>query len=147
MQKLATAIVEIIEAMASNFYNGTGDRRILIKQARVQQLEASSSSTTIHEKLDVLAKKMETLMKIHIQMMKLTLTSPICDQYWERGHIGGDCPFAKAMEEVNYARHSIRNNYNPYSNTSNLGWEDHPNLSQGKQKNQSVYKHPSKIKG
>jgi len=36
MQKLATAIVEIIEAMASNFYNGTGDRRILIKQARVQ---------------------------------------------------------------------------------------------------------------
>ena len=69
VHKLTNVAVEIIEAMASNACKNTGDRRILKRPIGVHQVEASSSNTTIHQKLDVLAKHIETLMKALIQMM------------------------------------------------------------------------------
>ena len=57
MHKLTNATVEIIEAMVSNAYNGIRG---------VHLVEASSSSIAIHQKLDVLAKQMETLTKAQI---------------------------------------------------------------------------------
>lgn len=69
MHKLTNATVEIIEAMVSNAYNGIRGKMILKKPTRVHQVKVSSSNTTIHQKLDVLAKHIETLMKALIQMM------------------------------------------------------------------------------
>ena len=66
MHKLTNATVEIIEAMVSNAYNGIGDTRILKRPTGVHLVEASSSSIAIHQKLDVLAKQMETLTKAQI---------------------------------------------------------------------------------
>ena len=38
-----------------------------------------------------------------------------------------------SVEQVNTAGHAPapRNSYDPYSNTYNLGWRDHPNFSYG----------------
>lgn len=55
MHKLTNATVEIIEAMVSNAYNGIRGKMILKKPTRVHQVKVSSSNTTIHQKLDVLA--------------------------------------------------------------------------------------------
>lgn len=85
MHKMTNTTMEIIEAMASNVYNDARDKRILKRHTGVFQVEVNLSSTTIHQKLDVLAKQMETLMKGQIEMMALAPPPPICDQYGEIG--------------------------------------------------------------
>lgn len=62
MHKLTNATVEIIEAMASNAYNGVGDRIILRRSSGVHQVEANSSSSSLEQKIDMLAKQMEIRM-------------------------------------------------------------------------------------
>ena len=82
---MTNATMKIIEAMVSNAYNGIRGKMILKKPTRVHQVKVSSSNTTIHQKLDVLAKQMETLMKGQIEMMALAPPPHICDQYGEIG--------------------------------------------------------------
>jgi len=56
VHKMTNATMKIIEAMVSNAYNGIRGKMILKKPTRVHQVKVSSSNTTIHQKLDVLAK-------------------------------------------------------------------------------------------
>lgn len=63
MHKLIDVVVKIIEAMASNVYNGVGDRRILKRPTEVHLVEANPSSSFLEQKMYVLTKKIETLMK------------------------------------------------------------------------------------
>jgi len=47
MHKLIDASIKIIEAMASNAYNGMGDRRILRRSSKVHQVKANSSGSSL----------------------------------------------------------------------------------------------------
>ncbi|KAG5026110.1 hypothetical protein JHK86_022024 [Glycine max] len=49
MHKLTDASIKIIEAMASNAYNGMGDRRILRRSSRVHQVKANSSGLPLNK--------------------------------------------------------------------------------------------------
>lgn len=83
---MTNATMKIIEAMVSNAYNGIRGKMILKKPTRVHQVKVSSSNTTIHQKLDVLAKQMETLMKAQIQMMTNVPPPLVCNQCGETCH-------------------------------------------------------------
>jgi len=73
MHKLTNATVEIIEAMASNAYNGMGDKR----SSRVHQVKADSSIFSLEQKMDMLVKHMEIVMKAQVQMMTPMSQNPI----------------------------------------------------------------------
>lgn len=60
MHKLTDATIEIIEVMASNAYNGVGNRRILKRPTRVHQVVTDPSSSSVEQKMDMLTKRMET---------------------------------------------------------------------------------------
>ena len=54
-------------------------------------------------------------------------------------HLPDHCPLYAAQESVNYMGKFPNSNNNPYSNTYNPGWRNHPNFSwsQGQQLNQN----------
>ena len=55
MHKLTDATIEIIEVMASNAYNGVGNRRILKRPTGVHQVVTDPSSSSVEQKMDMLA--------------------------------------------------------------------------------------------
>jgi len=59
MHKMTNPIVEIIKAT----YNGVRDRRILRTPTGVHQVEANPSSSSLEQKINMLTKQKETLMK------------------------------------------------------------------------------------
>src|SRR5262249_16080952 len=64
----------------------------------------------------------------------------MCDLCGTPGHKSVECqagnPFAQPMEQVDYAGNFQRpQQNNPYSNTYNPGWRNHPNFSWSNQQN------------
>ncbi|KAL0448856.1 UNVERIFIED_CONTAM: hypothetical protein Slati_1442000 [Sesamum latifolium] len=47
------------------------------------------------------------------------------------GHLSQDCQVVpnSINEDANFVSHGGMSNFNPYSNTYNLGWSNHPNFS------------------
>ena len=68
MHKMTTATMKIIEAMVSNAYNGIRGKMILKKPTRVHQVEVNSSSLAFNQKLDILTKLMETLIRLKLRV-------------------------------------------------------------------------------
>ena len=66
------------------------------------------------------------------------VTPIVCDQC-EDVHLPDHCPLYMASESVNYMGKFQNPNNNPYSNTYNPGWRNHPNFkwSQGQAVNPS----------
>lgn len=57
---------------------------------------------------------------------------PKCKHCWEN-HESADCnvasAFAQLVEKVNYMQNLYRQQNNPYSNSYNPDWKNHPNFS------------------
>lgn len=63
MHKMTDVAVEIIEVVTSNANNDVSDRRILKRSYEVHQVEANSSSSFLEQKMDMLDKQIEPMIK------------------------------------------------------------------------------------
>ncbi|XP_050217648.1 uncharacterized protein LOC126668500 [Mercurialis annua] len=108
---------DLIETIAANNY----ERSSIEKPVGVHEVEAISA---LHAKVEALTKKIEKLAMI------LQITCGLCGG----NHAMEDCSMSNAhvvqgMEQANYVANQGRGRNNPYSNTYNPGWKNHPNFS------------------
>ena len=101
------------------------------KPAGVHQVESHKS---LKMKLETITKQLETLMKAHSQPTQQP--PPTCEQCGQTGHDSTDCTIGVFFtqpqeEEANFVGNSNQSGHDPYSNTYNPGWKDHPALSWG----------------
>ena len=72
-------------------------------------------------------------MSINALSSMAPMNNPVCEVCGIQGHYGNDCQYNAQnpqnfqMEQANVFQQ--RQQYNPYSNTYNPGWKDHPNFS------------------
>ncbi|XP_050233798.1 uncharacterized protein LOC126682206 [Mercurialis annua] len=106
----------LIETMAANNY----ERSSIRKPVGVHEVEAISA---LDAKVEALTKKIDKLAIPQI-------TCCLCGG----NHVMEDCSMNNAhvvqgMEQANYVANQGRGQNNPYSNTYNPGWKNHPNFS------------------
>ena len=123
MTKTATEAFELLETMASNNYQWPSERMNL-KPAGVLEVDAMALLTA---QISNLTKKVDSLSVNAIN----TSTNFGCE-FCAGPHPSSECtignPFASA-EQVNQVGEINRQRNNPYSNTYNPGWRNHPNFS------------------
>ncbi|XP_071924728.1 uncharacterized protein [Coffea arabica] len=114
---------ELIEGMAENSQQ-FGSRED-IPTRRVNEVETSS----IQQQISELTSFVRQLAVGSASQAK------VCGVCTAVGHPTEMCPLVQeeTAEQVNMAGHvpALRKQYDPYSNTYNPGWRDHPNLSYG----------------
>jgi len=82
-----------------------------------------SSLDHVHAKVDSLVQKLDNL--IIPPATIVAVVTPNCELCGNPGHTAPECQILAgvAIDQVNYAQG------NPYSNTYNPGWKNHPNFS------------------
>ncbi|XP_058742467.1 uncharacterized protein LOC131614954 [Vicia villosa] len=118
----------LIESMAQNHYQWGSER------ARSEKTSGEKSSTKsgmyeissldrVNAKVDALTQKIENLTIEPVAAV--AVVSPNCEICGMSGHAAPECQLLAGVspEPVNYAQG------NPYSNTYNPGWKNHPNFS------------------
>lgn len=118
----------VAEITADSAQWATNDRH-LKKPAGMYKVNAE---TNFEIKLDAISKQIETLMKAQAQP---ALVVPSTDERLQtiEEFIKAQGRSSPLTEEANYIHNSNRNQNDPYSNTYNQGWRNHPNLSWGGQ--------------
>ncbi|KAJ4718833.1 DNA-directed DNA polymerase [Melia azedarach] len=120
---------ELLEEMAANAFQWPSERLTPKKASGVHEVDNISALTaqlaTLNKQLGVM-----TAQSIHIPQVVCELCSG--------NHPSTDCqvgnPFApSSSEQVSYVGNYNQQNNNPYSNTYNQGWRNHPNFSWRKQ--------------
>ncbi|XP_010247673.1 PREDICTED: uncharacterized protein LOC104590650 [Nelumbo nucifera] len=121
VNKTPTQARELISNMAANAQQ-FGNRQKPIPR-RVNEVSTSS----IDQRLDTLTSLVEKLVVGHAQQIK---TCGICSTM---GHPTDMCPKLQdePYEQANAVGGFPQRRYDPYLNTYNPGWRDHPNLSYG----------------
>ncbi|XP_073124801.1 uncharacterized protein [Henckelia pumila] len=121
MRKTPEEAYELLEDIASHTYQLQSDRNIPKRPAGVHQID---EFTAISGQLEALNKKINRMSVIAMQVQ--TITCYLCGG----NHHSTECqvgnPFQPA-ENANYVGNRPPNN--PYSNTYNPGWKNHPNFS------------------
>nr|XP_027099241.1 uncharacterized protein LOC113718540 [Coffea arabica] len=117
----------LIESMAKN--SQQFDFRERNPTRRVNEVEASSIQQSIQQQLSKLTSFVRQLAVGNVHQVK---AYGICTNV---GHPTDSCPMLQkdGAEQVNMAGGvpAPRRQYDPYSNTYNPGWRDHPNFSYG----------------
>ncbi|XP_027166240.1 uncharacterized protein LOC113766227 [Coffea eugenioides] len=121
VNKTPRAAWELIEGMTENSQQfGTRED---VSLRKVNEVETSS----IQQQLTELTSFVRQLAIGNASQAK------VCGVCTGMGHSTDMCPMIqeKSMEQVNMTGHAPapRNQYDPYSNTCNPGWRDHPNFS------------------
>ncbi|XP_058725740.1 uncharacterized protein LOC131597035 [Vicia villosa] len=118
----------LIESMAQNHYQWGSERAQSEKTFGKKSLAKSgmyeiSSLDRVNAKVDALTQKIENLTIAPVATV--AAVSPNCEICGTSGHAAPECQLLAGVspEPVNYAQG------NPYSNTYNLGWKNHPNFS------------------
>ncbi|XP_038697981.1 uncharacterized protein LOC119995539 [Tripterygium wilfordii] len=123
MNKTSNEAFQIFETLSENsqqFSTGgrQGSRSRSVYEVNVRD-GSSSQITAIENKLDML---MKTILPI-----RQATQSEVCAKCFNIDHTTETCHmYSTELEQANYA--AQRSRYNPYSNTYNPGWHDHPNL-------------------
>ena len=123
MSKTHEAAYELLEELASNNYQWPTERTMPRKIAGVLELDSITS----------LAAQMATLSQ---QLSKMNVnaiqTNVVCD-HCAGNHSSVDCQMGNPSAQSSYGRANYVSNFqrqnNPYSNTYNPGWRNHPNFS------------------
>ena len=127
MSKTPEDAYNLLETMASNNYQWHGERSAPKKAAGMHEVD---SWNLLNAKIDMLTKKLEASAKV---------TNPMAVYSCE--YCGGGHPTLKfqgqpygysqntSIEQLNALNNFQRNQWNPYSNTYNSGWRNHPNFS------------------
>ncbi|KAL5554822.1 hypothetical protein UlMin_042223 [Ulmus minor] len=118
---------ELLEIMAENNNQWHSERVTTKRPATVHEIDSvnalSAQVAVLSRKMDSLSSKLESKPTVE------------CDLYGGN-HASIECqvgnPFASPnAEQANYVSNFQRPQHNPYSNTYNPGWRNHPNLSWG----------------
>jgi len=119
MVKTTNDAYALLDEIASNSYQWGSDRATA-KKADIYEVEAL---TAIQAQIAALSKKLDT------QTVNAVATPSPCN-VCGGPHNNGDCSNWQ-QEQVNYMGNNNMQNNNPYSNTYNAGWRNHPNLGWG----------------
>ncbi|KAF7841444.1 uncharacterized protein G2W53_003742 [Senna tora] len=121
MAKLVKEAYSLLETMAANNFQWHSDRNASVKSMENQNNE---TLVTLTATIVDLANKVEGL-SVQKPAHIVNAIMPRCEHCGE-GHITDQCPLA--FESVQFLANRNANN-NPYSNTYNPGWRNHPNFS------------------
>ncbi|CAJ2674991.1 unnamed protein product [Trifolium pratense] len=130
--KNQTQARELIESMAQNEYRVQNDRGAKKKPGMLEldtQTALLAQSTLMNSQMAAMLKHFTNTPNSQAQVMAAQdLKCDFCGQ----GHANGEC-FPEGSEEAKYLANFKRSNpnHNPYSNTYNPGWRDHPNFGWG----------------
>ncbi|KAJ4724584.1 DNA-directed DNA polymerase [Melia azedarach] len=125
MGKSIDEAYDLLEEMAANAFQWPSERLTLKKASGVHEVDNLSALTaqlaTLNKQLGVM-----TAQSIHIPQVVCELCNG--------NHPSTDCqvgnPFApSSSEQMSYVGNYNQQNNNPYSNTYNQGWRNHPNFS------------------
>lgn len=134
MGKTEAEAYNLLEEMASNSYQWPSERSIP-KKAGIHEIDVISALTT---QISTLSKQLGTLNVNAIQSTNLSC------EFCAGNHHSNECAaasqFAPAPEQVNQVADFNRQRNNPYSNTYNQGWRNHPNFAWSN--NQNVQRPP-----
>ncbi|XP_021279860.1 uncharacterized protein LOC110413413 [Herrania umbratica] len=118
MSKNAVDAYNLLEEMASNNYQWPSERSGSRKAVGAYEIDALGTLTT---QVAALSKKLDTL-GVHAVQNSLV----VCEMCGD-SHSYDQCPYNS--ESVQFVGNFNRQQNNPYSNTYNPGWRNHPNFS------------------
>ena len=127
MGKSADEAHDLLEEMISNSNEWSNKRGMPKKVAGIYEIDG----------MNMLNAKMDSLVKMFGKMgtVNAISNSIFCDNCGG-SHMSSEC---KQVEQVHFASNFNRSQQNnPYSNTYNPGWRNHPNFSWNNQNNQGV---------
>ncbi|XP_073307104.1 uncharacterized protein [Primulina huaijiensis] len=134
-RKTAKEGYELLEEMAASNYHPHSERNNQRRSARVHEVTDISAITA---QLDVLNRKLDGL---NMGGTTMRLQEIFCEKSGGEHYIKDcqdSCPFyVKERVPVNQVRVQNRPKNDPYSNTYNPGWRQHPNFSWGVQNSQN----------
>ena len=124
MDKPYEEAVELIENMAQNHFQWGGERASTEKSTSKGGMYEVNAIDRINAKVDALTQKIESL-ALTQPASTVAAVSPNCELCGTPGHTNAECHLLAgvATDQVNYTQG------NPYSNTYNPGWRNHPNFS------------------
>ena len=118
----------LLDQLAANNSHGT-DRRSQHLTTPKEDVTSSSQMATIlsaiNKRFDVLESQVQRSKSQGVHSVHMTPI--VCDQC-EDVHLPDHCPLYMASASVNYMGKFQNPNNNPYSNTYNPGWMNHPNF-------------------
>ena len=118
----------LIEEMAMNNYQWHSSRNRPVKQAGVHQIDAM---TSLAAQVEALSRKIDRMqMPVHAAQVSCELCGG--------AHLSHDCQVGNMFapsEHVDYLGNQSKPQNNPYSNTYNPGWRNHPNFGWRNQNN------------
>ena len=119
----------MIEEMSLNNYQWSSERGL---PKRVEGKYEIDSLTLLTAKMDAMTQKLD---KLNVYAVNSCAPSPLCDRCGLLEHVSENCqvgnPFAPPhVEHAAYVNNfQPRPNHDPYSNSYNPGWKQHPNFS------------------
>lgn len=113
---------QLIENMAQNHYHQGGERTSIEKPQPKGGMYEVSGIDHVNDKVDALTQKIESL--TITPAATVAAVAPRCDLCGVLGHNVSECQLLASIapDQLNYAQG------NPYSNTQNPGWKNHPNF-------------------
>ena len=124
MKKRPHEAYELLEEMASNNFNWQSERSATRRPAGVHQIDALSS---LAAQVETLTRKID-----HLQTPASSASQMYPCEWNAGGQPSVEYPSgnlnAQTLEDANAIAFGFRNN-NPYSNSYNPGWRNHPNFS------------------
>ncbi|XP_017972556.1 PREDICTED: uncharacterized protein LOC108661169 [Theobroma cacao] len=118
MSKNATDVYDLLEEMASNNYQWPSKRSGSRKAVGASEIDAIGN---LAEQVAALSKKFDTL-GVHAVQNSFV----VCEMCGD-AHSNDQCP--SNYESLQFVGNFNRQQNNPYSNTYNHGWRNHPNFS------------------
>ncbi|KAJ9168341.1 hypothetical protein P3X46_019881 [Hevea brasiliensis] len=135
MEKTVTQALELLEGVAYHNYEWSNERGNAKRTAGVLEVDALSM---INAQFDQLTRRLDKM-----QANAVGMNSQHEDSYGG-GYSEYNSFNEPSTEQVDYVNNggnfNQRQPNNPYSNTYNLGWRNHPNFSWSNQQNQPINK-------
>ncbi|PIN08964.1 hypothetical protein CDL12_18457 [Handroanthus impetiginosus] len=108
----------LLNNLVANHYKKKSERATPSKAAEVIEVD---QVTTLNVKIDSLMQSMKNFGVNQVQHTPIT-----CEECGE-GHSSDQC--SHSVESIQFASNARKSQNNPYSNTYNFGWRQHPNFS------------------
>ncbi|XP_050890453.1 uncharacterized protein LOC127095864 [Lathyrus oleraceus] len=123
MDKPYDEAYELIENMTQNHFQWGGECVGVEKPTPKDGVYGVNGIDSVNAKVDALTQKIESLVIIPVTIV--VVITPNCELCGIPGHTNVDCQLLAGVptDQINYAQG------NPYSNTYNPGWRNHPNFS------------------
>ncbi|XP_045802435.1 uncharacterized protein LOC123896027 [Trifolium pratense] len=121
MDKPYQEATQLIENMAQNHYQWGSERAAIEKSQTKGGMYEVSGIDHVNAKIEALSQKIERLTLS--PTATIAAVQPNCELCGVPGHITSECQLLAGLDQAKYVQG------NPFSNTYNPGWKNHPSLS------------------